>query len=245
MVHDDTQTTTERRRARKRAKILSTAQEIVREGGLEALTVHALARRLEITPGALYRYFDSHDDLVVAIQLEVLDAWGAAFVAVRARCASAPVADAAARALLPVLAVGHLFRALATEQPARFALVSYILGVQRQILGDAAASPLIPPLLGLLGQVASDLAAAEGVALSPGASDRRALMLLASLQGLLQLRKLERLAPDALVPGPVAPELVRTLLLGWGAQTQALARGEEALAAMLVDAPLLSIGEPS
>jgi len=222
----------ERRRRRRRRALLDCAWRIAAEGGLEALTIHELARRLDYTPGALYRYFDSRDALLVAMQLEVLREWGEALSAVRARCDEVAPEEAAARALLPVLASGALFQRFAVTQPGRFALVSHLLGVQRHLVADEAARDLVAPLLALLGQLAGDLAVAEGVALVPGRADQRALMLLAGLQGLLQLRKLRRLAPATFAPEEVAPRLVHDLLRGWGAPDAALAAADRALSAL-------------
>jgi AcrR family transcriptional regulator len=61
----------DRRRERNRRQILDSAFALVADGGLDALTINGLARAVDYTPGALYRYFPSRDALVVALQLEV------------------------------------------------------------------------------------------------------------------------------------------------------------------------------
>ena len=48
-------------------RILDAAMALVIEGGFEGLSMRALARRVELTPGALYRYFDGQDALIAAL----------------------------------------------------------------------------------------------------------------------------------------------------------------------------------
>ena len=54
----------ERRRRETREGILEAAREILREQGAADLSLRAVARRAGFTPGALYKYFDSKDDLL-------------------------------------------------------------------------------------------------------------------------------------------------------------------------------------
>jgi TetR/AcrR family transcriptional regulator, tetracycline repressor protein len=55
-------------------RVLKQAQAILDEQGLEALSMRALAERLGVTAMSLYRYFESHDALLDAVQSEILDA---------------------------------------------------------------------------------------------------------------------------------------------------------------------------
>jgi len=236
MIHSDP-TPRERRREQNRRRILDTASALVTDGGLDALTINGLARALDYTPGALYRYFPSRDALVVALQLEVLEEWGARVARVRQRCADAPVAGATAVLLAP-LAMGALYRALSVAEPAWYALVTAMLADPRRIVADDVAAPAVAPMLALVGQVADTLRAAEGVALVPGDAGARAIQLVSALQGVLQLRKLERLTPG-LDADRLARDLTRTLLLGWGAALQALGEAEAALADLVRDEPLV------
>ncbi|WP_307838663.1 MULTISPECIES: TetR/AcrR family transcriptional regulator [unclassified Frankia] len=49
------------------ARIIEAALEILRDGGLEALTVRALAERFETSNASLYRHFASRDELIALI----------------------------------------------------------------------------------------------------------------------------------------------------------------------------------
>ena len=50
-----------------RARILAAALKIVGSEGVEALSMRSLAEAVELTPGALYRYFASKDEVVEAV----------------------------------------------------------------------------------------------------------------------------------------------------------------------------------
>jgi len=58
------------RRAELTRRIMSIARDEVREQGAAKLSLSRIARRLEMTTPALYRYFDSRDELVTALVVE-------------------------------------------------------------------------------------------------------------------------------------------------------------------------------
>ena len=60
------------KRARKALEIQSTALDVVLDHGLEGLSMHEVARRLGVTVGALYRYFDSKQTLVASLEVHCL-----------------------------------------------------------------------------------------------------------------------------------------------------------------------------
>ena len=57
----------DRRRVETREEILEAAREVFAETGAVDFSLSEIARRLDFTPAALYRYFDSKDDLVKAL----------------------------------------------------------------------------------------------------------------------------------------------------------------------------------
>lgn len=63
----------ERLREATTAEIKGTARRLLVRDGPEALTLRAIAREMGMTAPALYRYFDSHEDLVGAVCQDVLD----------------------------------------------------------------------------------------------------------------------------------------------------------------------------
>ncbi|HBP17722.1 MAG TPA: hypothetical protein DEA08_08010 [Planctomycetes bacterium] len=203
----------ERRRAAKRERILDAARELVVEGGLDALTINGLARQLDYSPGALYRYFRSKEALIVALQVEAVETFRGLL---QERLRSLSEAPPLAR----ILAVVEVHRQLADVSPADYRLVSATIADPRQLVHDAeeqAAS--YAAFAGLIQQVSQTLLDAEQ-AEELGPSDdpaQRAVLLLASHQGLLQLGKVSRYAPDLLDPRRLGDALVDGLLTGWGA----------------------------
>ncbi len=57
----------DRRRVETREEILEAAREVFAESGAVDFSLSEIARRLDFTPAALYRYFDSKDDLIKAL----------------------------------------------------------------------------------------------------------------------------------------------------------------------------------
>ena len=51
-------------REQMRTAILDTARTIVTKGGIDALTIRAVATALNYSPGAIYEYFDSKEDIL-------------------------------------------------------------------------------------------------------------------------------------------------------------------------------------
>ena len=59
-------TRAERRRARTEA-IIDAAMNILLDEGVHAVTMRRLAKDLSLTPGAMYRYFDGKDAILVGM----------------------------------------------------------------------------------------------------------------------------------------------------------------------------------
>jgi len=216
----------QRRRAQRRERILAAAKARVVEGGLDALTINGLARELEYSPGALYRYFASKEALIIALQVEAVEAF-------RALIASALEALADAPPLARVLAVVEAHRRLARTSPGDYRLVSATIADPRQLVQDAEVSaPSYAAFAGLIQQVAGVLveASAHGD-LSAGPALDRALVLLAGHQGLLQLHKVAHHAPELLDLDRLGDGLVDALLVGWGADPDSLSLTRAALRA--------------
>lgn len=62
-----------RKRERSRQEILQAAREILREGGVDAVTLASVAGRLGLTKPALYHYFPSKEALVRSLVVTLLD----------------------------------------------------------------------------------------------------------------------------------------------------------------------------
>lgn len=209
---------------------MEAALTIVTEEGFDALTMKRLAGELGYATGAFYRYFPSKDALLLAVQRRVLELLAEdlaeARAAIDARLSDAPEAVAA---LARIVALAQVYETLPTRRPAHFRLLSRWLGEPEPMVSTEAAAPALPTLIALFGSVPALLGEAAHVgALSEGDATRRGYLLWSALQGVLQLRKLDRFGVEAFRAGPLAQELYRALLVGWGAAgadvTDALAR---------------------
>jgi AcrR family transcriptional regulator len=110
--------TTDRRarlRAWTRDEIKAAALRQVAEGGVEGLSLNAIAKELGMTGPALYRYVASRDELVADL---VVDAWEGLADALEHAAARAGGASAAER----LGAIGLAYRAWGTAEPHRYRL---------------------------------------------------------------------------------------------------------------------------
>ncbi len=116
----DAPPTTSSRRQRVRAateeEIRCTARRLLVAHGPEGMTLRAIARDMGMTAPALYRYVDSHADLLVLVTVDVYDELRAAMEAARD---ALPDDDPAGR----LLAVSRAFRGWALQHPPEFGLV--------------------------------------------------------------------------------------------------------------------------
>ncbi|MGH8179889.1 MAG: TetR/AcrR family transcriptional regulator [Steroidobacteraceae bacterium] len=92
-----------------RDRILAAARKAFDRHGLEGLSLRDVAKKVGITPMAIYRHFASKEALVDALVLEALDDWSA-------RVAALPAAEGLAK----VEQMGEAFLDFALREPRRF-----------------------------------------------------------------------------------------------------------------------------
>ncbi|GLZ33442.1 TetR family transcriptional regulator [Lentzea sp. NBRC 105346] len=94
-------------RANRLRALLDAGREIVAEGGAEALTLAALARRVGLSRPSLYEYFRSREELVAAIVSDALPEWAQKLEAAVAQADTVPAKiEAYLRAELEIIADG-------------------------------------------------------------------------------------------------------------------------------------------
>lgn len=205
---------------------METALGIVTEEGFAALTMQRLASDLGYAVGALYRYFPSKDDLVVAVQRRVVEE---VHVDVRraleladSRLGRARSVGEREASLVRLLVALRLYESLATRRPAAFRLLTLSIADPRELVSTEAGARILPSVAALFREVSSLVERAQEVgALGPGDPDRRTVALWAALQGAMQLRKLGRFGVAGLEPGALSAEVLGGLLGGWGASEEA------------------------
>lgn len=204
-----TETLTPRREANL-ARWVEAAMALLVEEGLQGLTIKALARRVDRSVGALYRYFPSKDSLLVAMQERVLAGLAVDLSAVGPRDAT-PV-----EALASVMASVRVYVSLARRRPSHFQLLASVLGDPRPVLPEAEARRVFAAMVPSLGQVTLRLTAAtDSGALEPGDAAERTALLWAAAQGLQTLAKLGRVEPS--IKRLDSGAILIPLLRGWGA----------------------------
>lgn len=227
VIHESPVRGRRKRREETITRIVEAAMGIVTEEGFDALTMQRLADELGYAIGAFYRYFGSKDELLLAVQRRVLEQLAAdiraADAEIREHVERSPTVDARVAALARIVAAARVYETLPSRRPAHALLLMRWLADPLPMVGTAAAAPMLPALLELFAIVpALFRAAAEVGALAEGSADRRAHALWSALSGVAQLRKLDRFGVEALRTDALATELVRTLLVGWGADEAAL-----------------------
>lgn len=202
-------------RARRRAAKIETIKEealaLVLEDGVASFSVHRLAERLDLTVGALYRYFDSVDHLLASLQVDVLCVFDAYFDAV--------IESTEKKGIFLAVELVWAYMALSEIAPERFRLISRFVSSMDPLLNDDAAAQAVEPTMRLFAKVATSLEEAiHDAELSPGDSMDRALLLWSSVHGLLERQKLGRLQVGLFDVDRLGSNLIQTLLVGWGAK---------------------------
>lgn len=215
MITDVDEAPRARRKRRQLDALLERALELFSEKGPSGLTIRELAAALDYTPGALYRYVESKDELLLRVELLALERVAAAL---RERIGSS------AEPIRALVRAAAAYLELPATLPRESALIQFLLGDPRVLLEDGYAARAAPALAALLGEVAALIgAAAQRGDLDPGDAQERAVILWSALQGATSLGKLRRLSPR-IDPGAIAFHTVAALLAGWGADAEAVAR---------------------
>ena len=220
----------ERRRIKKLDAILDAAELLLMQLGLDGLTMAKLAAQVDVTAGALYRYFDSKDALFVQLQVRALNDVGTAVRAKwqaldAAHCGGGSARDRGDEALASLLAANAVHGQFAVDKPARFGLLAMGMAEQRDLIADDGSLAVWQGVQVRVGEIAErvDVAVRAGV-LEAGDEGRRALLLMMAGQGMLQLRKMSRHVSGIPPVVELSAEVCRALLLSWGAEPAAVAR---------------------
>ena len=62
-------------RRKRREEILDAARAMILAAGMDSFNIQKLARRLDISAVTLYKYFKNSDDILLALQKEILGQW--------------------------------------------------------------------------------------------------------------------------------------------------------------------------
>ena len=201
-------------RQRKMAEIRETALEIILESGIEQLSMHEVARRRGVTVGALYRYYDSKQDLVVQLELECL----ASLRSLLSKLAPPMHAQVASLELAKtsLLQIVESYRDALARQPAYGRLISGILATPIPVLNPTDRSGAVQKMFDVLSIPCEciEWLRCEGI-FSSGDSMARALTLWVTVHGLLQLRKMEPISNGRIDVDDLLRQAVFDSVSGW------------------------------
>lgn len=189
--------------------------QMIAADGIGVFSVNRLAEAVDLTPGALYRYFPSREMILASVELEVLEEFDAYFERIDTVLGEET-------SLTRVIGLAEGYVALEQLRRERFRLISHFVSGSDPILSDGVAGELLAPTLRILNRMADALGSAlpKQPTMPAEAPLQRVALLWSSLHGILERRKLARFAPDALEPSLLARQLLRTLLIGWGAESE-------------------------
>ena len=181
----------ERRREANLARILDAAMGLINEGGFPALSMNRLADRCDYTPGALYRYFASKDRLLSALVSRILDE-------IQEILSEGVERVPVDRPLARIFALVASYRRFAEEQPHKFALIAASFTEPQKLLTSSeSAASVMRATVETMSPLGDALAAAEQAGiLTPGSVVDRSLLVFTSTQGVLQMHKQARVAPN-------------------------------------------------
>ena len=201
----------ERRRLANVERITQAAKEIVLAEGIDAISIKRVADDALYTPGALYRYFDSKDELISVVAVDLLGSLRERFSKVAAAAGEDSLLSAAAQVLS--------YCQYAREEPHGFALLSGLVsGPTALIESNEVARPALDAMFATLEPLGLAFAHATASGhLSPGDPAERSVVFFAAVQGLMMLRKLERIDTGMVRTDDFIGVAMRTLLLGWSA----------------------------
>lgn len=222
----------ESKRNARASVILDEAMAILATEGLDSLTLGRLAKALGYVPAALYRYFDSKDALLAALQRRAVTAihvgLGEASRAVEQVAADAPPGAAA---LAKLLGAARFYLALPETEPEAAFLIALMTGDPRPLLSDEESRRTAPLLVALLADVEAMFTAAERASvLAKGDSIERTLVFWSVLSGALSLHKMRRITDALPPPSQIGTFAVQSLLAGWGAPPGELKRAAQLVA---------------
>ena len=114
----------DRLRAATSEEIIQTARRLLVQSGPEAVTLRAIAREMGMTAPGLYRYFDSHDELLRHVCASIFTELGSDIhQAIQAAGAAAELPDQATKLTVKMVAACQEFRRWSLNHQAEFSLL--------------------------------------------------------------------------------------------------------------------------
>jgi AcrR family transcriptional regulator len=174
----------EREREQRKKHILDTARSLLLEKGLNATSINQIAKRSEMSVGAIYFYFKDKEELFAALQVEGLE------------LLSQAIRQAVNDSSLPedkIRSIASAYLKFSEEHKNYFDIINYFLASPETIFS--------PELKSRIDEHGNDSILFLTEAIREGIGDdifkavdprRQALILWSAFHGMIQLKKLER-----------------------------------------------------
>ena len=173
----------EREREQRKAQILDTARALLLEKGLNATSINQIAKRAELSVGAIYFYYKSKEDLYAALQVEGLE--------LLSQTISQSVQEQA-QPQVNVRKIAMAYLKFSEEHKNYFDIINYFLASPEPIFSpelknqvDEHGKQSIATLADTIGK---GIEAGMFKAVDPR---RQAIILWSTLHGMIQFKKLE------------------------------------------------------
>ena len=197
----------QRKRLAKQEQILGVAMGLLTTDGLDAVTITNIAEEMDLTVGALYRYFPSKTAILSAVTVRTLNA----FAEELEKAAQTP-GNALER--LHHIAAAHI--AFSRDQPSHAQLIGQMVTSPRVQLPPDERREAMQPAFELIEFLEQHLRAAQDEGLLCLDDPRaHALMFWSSIQGAMQLDKLGRLDPAQMYRQDLPLKVAAALLKAW------------------------------
>jgi AcrR family transcriptional regulator len=197
----------QRKRQAKQSEILDKAMVIIAADGLDSVTIARLARAMDLTVGALYRYFPSKTAILTAVTVRTLQA----FTLKLEEAAGLP-GDGCERLLN--IASAHID--FCRHQPAYAQLINQMMTSPKIQLPPEEREQAMEPAFHLIAFLEHHLLAAQQENLLILNDPRaHALIFWSSIQGAIQLEKLGRLNPTQMYRDALPRRVAADLLKAW------------------------------
>ena len=174
----------EREKEQRKAQILDTARTLLFEKGLNATSINQIAKRAELSVGAIYFYYKNKEDLYAALQVEGLE--------LLSRMVRQSVLDGGSpEENIRRVAVAYL--KFSEEHKNYFDVINYFLASPEPIFSPELKSQVDEhgnDSLQILTEIISD-GIRDGV-FKPLEPRRQAIVLWGAFHGMIQLKKLEQ-----------------------------------------------------
>ncbi len=200
---------------------LDAARALIEERGIDALTIKAVAERVDCAVGTMYTYFASKGSLLATLQAEAIDRLGVSYAqAAEALEGDLRPLDVDTAALARLVAFGRGFIAVGQVLPDDFRLQQRLLVADDEIYDEADILLTATAAFGILARPERLLREAEALGvIEPGDSFNRTITWVAALNGVLTLSQIRLPAGvEAFDLYPMVDQLLIDLLRGWGAE---------------------------